>query len=222
MDTWARARTNRVGGAGAHGRRRLAAAALALAGLAACAPSGSFLWVDAVPKGMIAPEATYAILPGDVIGVRVWNQEANSVDRARVREDGKISLPFLNDVDVAGTEPSDLARRLEVKLKAFIVNPVVTVVVQERRPPRVSVLGHVTKAGVYEMEPGAGVLHALAAAGGLDSFASQDGVYVLRSGYWADRGGAPARIRFRYRDLLNGTAPASTFHLRAGDIVVVE
>jgi polysaccharide export outer membrane protein len=201
---------------GAHGRALVAA----LAALAGCGTSGSYVWIDALPRGAYAGEAGYAIVPGDVIGVRVWNQEANSVERTRVREDGKISLPFLNDVEVAGSEPAELARRLETQLKAFIVKPVVTVVVHERKPLRVSVLGQVTKPGAYELETGAGVLHALAAAGGLGPFAAQDRVFVLRSG--ADGDLAPARVRFRYRDLTGGKAPAIGFRLRPGDVVVVE
>jgi polysaccharide export outer membrane protein len=197
-------------------------AAVTLSSAAACRHADSYLWVDAVPKSMTRPETTYLIAPGDVIGVRVFNQEANSVERVRVREDGRISIPFLNDVEVAGMEPVDLARRLEVRLKEFIMTPVVTVVVHERRPLRVSVVGRVTRPGVYDLDRGAGVLHALAAAGGLTPFAHDDGVFVLRNGYWADGDPAPARIRFRYRDLAVGKAPASAFHLRVGDVVVVE
>ena len=199
-------------------------AAVATLGVAAgCKSSGgSYLWVDAVPKAMLAPETDATIHPGDLIGIRVWNQDANSVDRARVREDGKISIPFLNDVEVAGMEPTDLAMRLQVKLKGFIVNPVVTVIVHERRPTRITVVGNVARPGVYEVQHEAGVLFAIAAAGGITPFASEDRVFVLRNGYWAEGNPSPARIRFRYRDLLRGKAPAATFRLRNGDSVVVE
>lgn len=201
---------------------RLATASLLVALAAACDRSGTFLWVDAVPKSLLVPATTSAISVGDVIGVRVWNQEANSVERTRVREDGKISLPFLNDVEVVGLEPADLAHRIELKLKAFIVNPVVTVVIHERRPLRVSVVGQVARPGAYELDTGSGVLNALAAAGGLTPFAGTDRIYVLRSGYWADGDPAPARIRFRYDDLRRGKPPAAIFRLRYGDFVVVE
>lgn len=209
---------------GSRGRSFWVGAAV-LAGLAAgpaCRHGQDFIWVDQVPKSMNTPETTYQIASGDVIGIRVWNQEANSIDRTRVREDGKISLPFLNDVEVTGMEPAELARRLEVKLKAFIVNPVVTVVVHERRPLRVSVVGQIARPGVYDLDEGAGVVNALAAAGGLTPFAKGSAIYVLRNGYWADTEPGPARIRFRYDDLRRGKAPASTFRLRRGDIVVVE
>jgi polysaccharide export outer membrane protein len=197
----------------------VAAALLVAAG---CRHGAEFMWVEAVPKSMMAGEATYQIAPGDVIGIRVFGQEASSVERVRVRDDGRIALPLLGDVVVAGMEPDDLARRVEVKLKAFITAPVVTIVVHERRPLRVSVVGKVAKPGLYDLDRGAGVIHALAAAGGPTPFADEDGVYVLRSGYWADGDPAPARIRFRYHDLLSGKAPASLFVLHVGDVVVVE
>ena len=199
----------------------LFAAALAL--VQGCARQRDYLWVKDVPASVAAAgDAAYRIAPGDVIGVRVWNQEPMSIERARVREDGKISLPFLNDVEVAGMEPGELGRRLEVKLKAFIVNPVVTVLVQERLPIRASVVGEVVRPGAYELDRSAGVLQAIAAAGGLTAFAHDSGVYVLRAGYWADGNPAPARIRFRYSELSRGKAPAAVFRLRSGDVVVVE
>ncbi len=194
-------------------------AALAVVLGAACAPTKDFVWVDKAPPSQVQEEQGYLISVGDVVGVRVWNHDANSVDRARVREDGKISMPFLNDVAVAGLEPPLLARMLEEKLKSFIKDPAVTVVVHERRPLRVSVLGKTARPGVYDLDPGAGVLQALAAAGGLTVFADEDGVFVLRGG---SASAAPLRIRFKYADLRAGRIPAGVFKLRPGDIVVVE
>jgi polysaccharide export outer membrane protein len=209
-------------GPAATNRGTVAAIAVLLAGAISCSHGKDFLWVDEVPPGTNAPAEAYLIKPGDVIGVRVWNQEANSVERTRVRDDGKISLPFLNDVEVAGQEPAELARRLQVKLKTLIVNPMVTVTVHERPPLRVSVLGEVARPGMYDLEAGAGVLHAIAAAGGVTPFADSNGVFVLRRGYWADGNPSPARIRFRYRDLRHGKVPAANFRLRTGDVVDVE
>lgn len=198
----------------------LAAALLALG--TGCAGKRTYVWASELPASASAPADTaYKIGPGDVLGVRVWNQDAMSIERARVREDGRISLPFLNDVEVAGMEPAELGKRLEVKLKTFIVNPVVTVLVQERALLRISVLGEVVRPGVYELEKGTGVLHAIAAAGGLSPFAADAGLYVLRTGHSADTP-APARVRFRYSELREGRAPAALFRLRSGDVVVAE
>lgn len=202
---------------------RLAATAFAVAALlAGCAKERPFLWVGAIPLPKEPDSREYRIAAGDVLSVRVWNQESMSAANVRVRDDGNISIPFLQDVEVAGMTPTELASRIAVKLKAYVVNPVVTVVVEERRPLRVSVLGEVARAGVYDLDRGGGVLHALAAAGGLTPFAHRDRIYVLRHGYWADGSPDPARIRFRWEELAGGAGNAAAFRLRSGDVVVVE
>jgi len=199
----------------------LAAIALATS-LLACGAPRSYLWVDEVSEPPPPDPAEYHIAPGDVLSVRVWNQESMSTARAGVREDGRISLPFLQDVEVAGMTTAELSTRLAVKLKAYVVNPVVTVALEERRPLRVSVLGEVTRPGEYELALGSGILHALAAAGGLTEYAHRDRIFVLRHGYWADGNPAPARIRFAYDAIVGGSKKAAAFRLRTGDVVVVE
>ena len=97
----------------------------------------------------------------------------------------------------------------------------VTITVEELRPLRVSVLGEVTRPGQYELERGAGVLAALAAASGLTDYAHRDAIFVLRS-LPGQEGKPPARIRFRWSALTGGEKPAATFRLRAGDVVVAE
>lgn len=191
----------------------------------ACGHASDHVWVEHLPDSSFgAPTiaSSYQIAAGDVIGVRVWGQEGLSIPRLKVREDGKVSLPFIQDVDVLKTTPDELSKRIQTRLKAFIVNPIVTVSVEEVRPLFVSVVGEVQKPGVYELERGAGVIHALAAAGGMTPFAEDDAVFVLRSHAEEAEAKASSRIRFRYRDLRQGRAPASLFRLRSGDVVVVE
>ncbi len=192
------------------------------AGVAAsgCSSERPFLWVESVP-GSTQPESSdYRVAAGDVLGVRVWNQEGMSMPRARVRDDGKVSLPFLQDVEAAGMTLDELSSALAVKLRTYVVNPVVTITLEERPALRISVLGEVTRSGAYDLHHGAGVLDALAAAGGLTKWAKRDGIYVLRNR--ADGHPEPARIRFRYERLAGGAVPAATFRLRPGDVVVVE
>jgi polysaccharide export outer membrane protein len=180
-------------------------------GCRTASPKGSFVWIDDYAA---ADQETpgYVIGPGDLISVRVYNQEGLS-GRFKVREDGKISLPFLNDVQAAGLPPLALASRLQIQFKEYIQNPVVTVSLEERRPLEVSVIGEVGKPGLYRLEPSAGVLQALASAGGLGNFATPDRIFVLRTG---------ARIRFTFQALTEAQPRAARFRLRNGDIVVVE
>lgn len=213
----------RRSGLGAGSRRGAlpVAAVLALAASAIGCAHGDFFWVEDA-RAPTPSDHDYRVSAGDVIAVHVWQQDAMSADRSRVREDGKISLPFLQDVEVAGMTPSEISTRLQAKLKSFIVNPVVTISLVEQPPVRVSVVGEVARPGTYELERGPHVLQALAAAGGLSEWAHRDRIFVLRYGYWADGNPAPARIRFRWEALARGTGRAATFALRAGDVVVVE
>lgn len=169
--------------------------------------------------GQLKPDevgtADYVIVPGDVLSVRVFNQEAMSIPRAKVRSDGKISVPFLGDVSVLGKPPSVVAREIEAGLKNYINAPNVTVTVEEFQPTSVSMVGEVAHPGIIAVERNAGLLQALATAGGLTENASRDGIFVLREVP------VPRRIRFTWESLTR-SPPSSTFRLRPGDIVVVE
>lgn len=182
---------------------------------AACAAQGPYVWVQDYKDA--APDAGgYRIAPGDVISVRVFNQDAMS-GRSRVRPDGMVTLPFVNDVRAAGLTPEELSKSLKDKLKEFINAPVVTISLEEERPMQVSVLGEVAHPSAYAFERNAGVLQALAAAGGVTEYGHKDRIFVLRR-----EGGPPTRVRFRFDALIHGDPQANAFRLRAGDVVVVE
>ncbi|HSM91813.1 MAG TPA: polysaccharide biosynthesis/export family protein [Anaeromyxobacteraceae bacterium] len=200
--------------------RELRHLALAAALLSGCAPVGEYFWVDALP----APDKERqgcVIRPGDTVGIRVFNQDSLSV-RTKVREDGMITVPFLNDVGAAGQSPVELSRRLQTRLKDFIVNPVVTVSLEEVGPLQVSIVGEVVRPGVYQLEQGSGVLKALAVAGGMTPFADKDRIFILRRDHWADANPQPVRIRMTFQRLTQARGRAATFALHGGDVVVVE
>ena len=193
--------------------RSLGAVAALLLG--ACATTGQSIGVNDYQEPQVPAESGYVIQSGDILQVRVFNQPDMSA-RVRVRDDGKVSIPFLNDVTAVGLTPNALAQQLQTRLKEFINAPVVTISLEETRPFSISVIGEVNKAGVYALPPGSGVLQALAAAGGLTQYASKDRIFVVRD--------TPirARIRFEFEQLTQAEGKAATFRLRPGDIVVVE
>jgi polysaccharide export outer membrane protein len=186
--------------------------------LPACGSTGGAIEVEQLkePPDPSPAGGEYTIGIGDVLSIQVFDQDKMSA-KVRVRTDGRITVPFLNDVVAAGKAPVKLAGELEEGLKSVVLNPKVTVFVEESKPPTmsVSVLGEVSKPGVQLLEPGVGVAQALASAGGLTPFAKKDRIFVVR-------GGAPTRIRFRYEALTRAVGPASLFRLRAGDVVIVE
>jgi polysaccharide export outer membrane protein len=189
---------------------------LGLAAALSCSHVGPFVWVNdyAAPADAEAGRE-YQIAPGDLLSVRVYLQEGMTT-RERVRHDGRISLPMIGDVQAAGRSPSVLAEQIQSRLKAYINKPVVTVTVEETRPLAVPVLGEVARPGQYNLEKGAGVLDALAAAGGFTDFAHRDRIFVLR------RQPALVRIRFTFEELSRGQGRAIAFRLQPGDAVVVE
>jgi len=190
----------------------LGAAAL----LAACASgTGGAIPVAQYKDEPDAGTGEYIIAVGDMLGIQVFDQPQIS-GRMRVRTDGRISLPFVNDVQAAGKTPVKLGAELEAGLKAMVLNPKVTVVVEESRPLTISVLGEVSKPGTQTYERDSGVAQALAAAGGLTNFAKKDRIFVVRSNP------KPVRIHFTYEDITRKVGPASVFRLKPGDVVIVD
>jgi polysaccharide export outer membrane protein len=180
-----------------------------------CSNLGKFVWVDQYPEPPSPPEQPYVIQVGDTIQVRVFNQDQLSA-RVRVRPDGKVSLPLLNEVVAAGASPLALSRFLEDRLKDLVKTPTVTVSLEEARPQTVTVVGEVAKPNSYPLETATGVLQALAIAGGLTPDASSDRIFVLR------QKPSPVRIRFTYEALVHQQPAAINFRLRSGDVVLVE
>jgi len=187
--------------------------------LSACYQPGRFTWVDDYREPQVSQQDdSYVIHKGDVLTVNVWNQR-DITSRSRVRDDGRISLPLVNDVEAAGLTPAALARAMELKLKDMVANPVVTVMVEEAQPIKISVLGEVRNPGKKLLESGSGLLQALSEASGFTDYARDDAIYVLRKepGY-----AQPLRIRFTYEALTRSEGTASAFRLKTGDVVVVE
>lgn len=184
--------------------------------LAACAGSvGQHVWVDQYRAPPGAEATDYLLVEGDLVQLKVFEQEQLST-RARVRADGKISVPLLGDVQAAGLTPNALAADVKAALTDFVKAPNVTVSLEETRPPAVYVTGHVVRPGTYPLDPKApGVLPAIVTAGGLTPYARKDRIFVVR-------GGAPARIRFAYEGLTRAETAANRFKLLPGDVVVVE
>jgi polysaccharide biosynthesis/export protein len=185
------------------------------AALSACASSsGGGIDIEQFKDDPAAAAREYVIGVGDMLNVQVYNDTQVS-GRMRVRSDGRISLPFVNDLVAAGKTPVKLAADIEAALKTFILSPQVTVAVEDATP-MISVLGEVVKPGPQALQHETGVADALAAAGGLTAFAHKDRIFVVRSTP------TPTRIHFTYEALTKGIGKAPLFRLRAGDVVVVE
>jgi polysaccharide biosynthesis/export protein len=156
----------------------------------------------------------YVIGPEDVLHVAVW-READLTATLPVRPDGKISLPLLNDVQASGLTPQQLAASVTEKLKKYIADPRVTVVVTQINSKRVYMVGEVLHSGPMSMIANMTVLQALSSAG-LNQFANTKRIYVLRT-----ENGKQQKLPVNYRKLVKGEQIEQNYVLQPGDEIVV-
>ena len=135
----------------------------------------------------------------DVLAINVW-KEPDISKSVPVRSDGKISLPLVGEVQAAGQTPLKLEQDIADKLKNYISDPEVTVIVQQINSQKFNILGQVAKPGSYPLTNSATVLDAIALAGGFRDFAKKKSIYVLRQN--AD--GTQTRLPFNYKEVIKG------------------
>lgn len=157
---------------------------------------------------------SYVIGPSDVLTITVWKEPTLS-GNILVRPDGMISLALLGDVQASGLTPLQLAEQISAKLKKYIQEPNVSVVISQIHSKVVYLLGEVVKRGPVEMTPGMTLLEAIASAGGLTDFANSRKVYILRT-----EAGTQQKIPANYKEALKGN-PVLNVVLKPGDTIVV-
>lgn len=91
-------------------------------------------------------ESTYILGPGDQIEIAVFGFEEYTGAKT-ILSDGTITLPVLGVVSVAGRTPAQLTQQLTAQLRAYLVDPVVTVTLNTLRPVVVNVAGEVQRPG---------------------------------------------------------------------------
>ena len=166
--------------------------------------------------GAKAHDDTFVIGNDDVLAINVWKEP--DVSRSiPVRSDGKISLPLVGEVQAAGQTPLKLEQAIAARLKSYIGEPEVTVIVQQINSQKFNILGQVTRPGSYPILNSATVLDAIALAGGFRDFAKQKAIYILRQN--AD--GTQARLPFNYKEVVKGKNPAQNIKLQPRDTIVV-
>jgi polysaccharide export outer membrane protein len=161
-------------------------------------------------------DAAYLIGSSDVLAITVWKEPEISKS-VPVRPDGKISLPLVGELQAAGRTPLQLEQDIASKLKTYITNPDVNVIVQQINSEKFNILGRVARPGSFPLAGATTVLDAIAIAGGFQDFAKQKGVYILRQ----NPGGSQTRIPFNYKDVVKGKHPEQNIKLQSGDTVVV-
>lgn len=163
----------------------------------------------------VTEDPNFVIGQNDVLDISVWKEPEIS-RKVPVRPDGKISLPLLNDLQAAGLTPMQLQTQITEKLKKFLTEPQVTVIVAEINSRRIYILGEASRPGAYPLLPNMTVLQALSGAGGFTQFANSSKVRILRM-----ENGKQVSFNFNYKEVILGKNIDQNIVLKPGDSIVV-
>ena len=156
----------------------------------------------------------YVIGAEDILQITVWKEPTLS-GSVPVRPDGMISLVLLGDLPAAGMTPMQLSTDITQRLKKYIQDPNVSVLVTGVNSQRIFLVGEIGRVGPLNLSPGMSPLQAISAAGGPTPYANTKHIYILRG-----TGANQKKIPFNYKQAIKGDTRQSV-SLEPGDTIVV-
>ncbi len=159
--------------------------------------------------------SSYIIGVGDMLQVSVWKNEDLQAE-VPVRPDGRISVPLVGEVQVAGLTPLEVQSLLTERYTSFVTAPSVSVLVTQVNSRKVFILGQVKEPGAFDILQPTNVMQALAMAGGLTEFARTKGIVVLRKINGVDK-----RWQVNLDAIASGKRPDDNLVLEPGDTIIV-
>jgi len=153
----------------------------------------------------------FVLGPRDLIEISVWGND-KLIAEMPVRPDGLISFPLIGDIQAAGLNPGELRKKITIKLKEFITDPNVSIIIKEINSDtvRISVGGEVNKPGSYEVHKPATLLHAISMAEGLTELAELKKSYLIRQGN---------KVRVDFFALIKGSDISQNVFLQNNDLI---
>jgi polysaccharide export outer membrane protein len=190
-------------------------AILPLAG--GCSPSKTPTAAE-LGRGGVASGPQYVIGPGDTLNVFVYRAPELSVVLP-VRPDGRVSIPLVKDIPAAGRTPTELATEIERRLKEYVKEPNVTVMVTTFVGPfdrQVRVIGEATQPMALPYRDRMTVLDVMIEVKGLTRFASGNSAQIVRR-----TGDKVSSIPVRLSDLLRDGDVAQNIDMQPGDTLII-
>ncbi|MBT8140247.1 MAG: polysaccharide export protein [Gammaproteobacteria bacterium] len=161
---------------------------------------------------------SYNINAGDVLSLSVWNEPTLSAEQILVRPDGFISVPVIGEIQAGGSSIAEVQQAVADGLGRYLKDkPSVVIDVLATNGSNIYVLGKVARPGAYPLRGPMDVTQALALGGGLNSFAAENKILVLRR----DAAGGQRAIKFKYGKVKDGDRLGSNIVLQSGDVVLV-
>ncbi len=180
-----------------------------------CLLGAALFCLSAAPAQAEVQEDYYVIGKGDILEIVVW-QEPEISRQVKVRVDGRISMPLVDDVQASGLTPLELKEIVTQNLAEFIEAPEATVIVQNQVSKSYYVMGEVNGQGEFELDKELTLLQALARAQGFTDWADKRNLLLLRQNKDGEE-----RFDINYRDIISGDAPEQNLQIKPGDTLVV-
>ena len=180
---------------------------------AGCTPTAPPL--VGVPPG---PESQYIIGPGDAVNIFIYRVPELSVE-VPVRPDGLISTPLVPDVIALGKTPTQLARDIEDRLKKYIKDPNVTIMVTSFAGPplrQIRAIGEVAQPLAIPYHVELSLLDVMIATKGLTRFAAGNRALIVRQ-----EPAGPRTYNVRLDDLLKDGDVTQNVPMQPGDTLYV-
>lgn len=166
-----------------------------------------------------AVSSAYLIGPGDTLSVFVYQAPQLSVPSLQVRPDGRISMPLIPDITAAGKTPTTLAKDIEGRLKEYVKQPNVSVIVSGFIGPldrQIKVIGEATEPLAIPYRDGMSVLDVMIQTKGLTRYAAGNSATIVRTA-----GGQRQVIKVRLSDLLRDGDIDQNVAMLPGDTLII-
>nr|WP_231614080.1 SLBB domain-containing protein [Pseudoalteromonas sp. NZS71_1] len=165
-----------------------------------------------MPSENAAVPDTYIVGAGDQLKINFYGKESDSFEVIVDRE-GRISIPDLSPVEVAGLTFAEIKELIKVKVEQEVIGVKAFISLGQLRSMRILVLGEAYKPGSYSVSSLTTVSHALFVSGGVSDIASLRNIQVKRAG--------KVITNFDLYDLLIKGDSSNDIVLKSGDVVFV-
>lgn len=166
------------------------------------------------------PNQEYVIGAGDSLSIFVYHNPDLSEPGVAVRPDGRISTPLINDIVAAGKTPTQLGQELEARLKKYVRDPIVTVIVRSFIGPpsrQIKVIGEATDPEAIPYTDGMTLLDVMIATKGLTKYAAGNRAEIIRR----EPDGKEKTIHVYLNDLLKDGDIKKNVAMQPGDTLII-
>ncbi|HBL18754.1 MAG: hypothetical protein A2X36_05170 [Elusimicrobia bacterium GWA2_69_24] len=159
----------------------------------------------------------YRISSADLLQITVYQEEALG-RKVRVSPEGIITFPLAGKVQVAGLSVADAEAAVIEKLKRYVIDPQVSIFIEDYGNKQVYVLGEVKKPGSYPLptEAPLSVIEAITLAGGFTEYAAVDRTRVIRKSK-----GTSDILPIAVSAIMKGGDKSKDVQLKPNDVVYV-